>query len=97
MICAHLVFAQAAFASEARNLEFRSRWRDIGIQSGCRRGHQVDGNRLSGIFRLQARDVALHAVNQLAVRGPEVGARRSWRRRIRSLPPTDASAGSRDR
>src|SRR5208283_636291 len=38
------------------------------------RSNQIDGNWLAWILRLEVRDIALHAIDQLVVRGTEVGA-----------------------
>ena len=64
---AHVFFFDATRMSNARNLEFRSSRRDIWVQAGTRRGHQVNRNRSIWILCLTLLYVTLYALEQILV------------------------------
>src|ERR1700730_11884294 len=60
--------------SNARNLEFRSCRRYLRVQARAGTCHQVGWDRNSGILRLKSLHVALHALQQILVRGAQIRA-----------------------
>ena len=69
-----LRFGNATLACDARDLEISSRRRNLRIESGRRGGDQIDRDRLRRILIVQCGSVCLDALDQLAIRRPEVGA-----------------------
>src|SRR5690242_11722126 len=65
--CAHVFFFHATRMSNARNLEFCSRRRDVWVQTRPRGCHQVDRDRSIRIFYLKLLYVTLYALKQILV------------------------------
>ena len=87
-----------SLARDARRLKVGGRRRDVRIQSGCGRGHEIDRHRHAGFSGLGCVDGGLHRVDQLLVRRPEI--RAAGIRRVVSRPggrrPRPEIAGRRE-
>src|SRR5215471_14358172 len=72
-----IIFRDTASLGHARNLELSGRRGDIGIEArpgGC---DQINWNRRARVLSLQRSDVALHALDQLLIRGSKIRSTRA--------------------
>ena len=71
---AHGVFGKAARLGHARHLEIGRGRRDVGIEAAGRGGDEIDRDRRVGIFGVQLRRIARHALDQRLGRRAEIRA-----------------------
>src|SRR5580658_3629311 len=67
-----VLFRNPPNACDARNLKFRSRWRNMRIETRAGTRNEIDWYRHIGIFGLKFCDVAIYAIGERFVRWPEI-------------------------